>query len=102
MLRFIEYLPQGLMLNYRTPSGITAELNINLDVYEMLERLLAGYLPSVEERQGFYRTLAIFKNILSSAPYQEVLLTETGREFYKIRRDELGVLDLSPVTESGV
>jgi serine/threonine protein kinase len=101
MLRFIEYLPQGLLLKYKTPNGITAELTINLDVYEMLELLLAGYIPGVEERQGFYRTLAVFKNILSSAPYQEVLLTETGREFYRIRRDEQGILDLSPVTQGG-
>lgn len=98
-LRFLEYLPQGLLLRYESTRGLVSDLNINLDVYEMLERLLAGYTPNVEERQGFYRTLAVFKNILSSAPYQEVLLTETGHDFYKVQRENQGVLSLNKVKE---
>lgn len=101
-LRFLEYLPQGLLLRYESAKGLVADLNINLDVYELLERLLAGYAPNVEERQGFYRTLAVFKNILSSAPYQEVLLTETGHEFYKVQREDQGVLSLNRVKEGNL
>ena len=44
----------------------------------MLERLNEGYRPSVEEEQGYYLSLAVFKNLLGSAPYQEVLLTYVG------------------------
>lgn len=89
---FIEYLPQTLILYYRSPTGYQAELKINLDVYEMLTRLNQGYRPSIEEQQGFYRSLTVFKNMLASAPYQEVLLTETGQDFYKVSRDTAGKL----------
>jgi len=40
----------------------------------------------------------VFKNVLSAAPYQEVLLTETGFEFFQIRRDSGGILHLGKVS----
>jgi hypothetical protein len=66
-------------------------------MFEMLTKLNDGYRPNVEEMQGFYLSLAVFKNILASAPYQEVLLTETGHDFFSIRRHEDGVLSLTPL-----
>jgi serine/threonine protein kinase len=92
--RFVEYLPQQLLLRYESATGHRAELGINLDVYEMLENLNDGYRPSIEQQEGFYRNLTVFKNLLGSAPYQEVLLTETGHEFFRINRDETGALSL--------
>ena len=92
--RFIEYLPQSLSLYYRSPTEHRAELRIHLDIYEMLMRLNRGYRPNPEELQGFYLSLMIFKNVLASAPYQEVLLTETGHEFYRVSRSANGVLTL--------
>jgi serine/threonine protein kinase len=101
--RFIEYLPQILYLRYySTGDRHNAELNINLDVYEMLKKLDRGYYPSAEEQQGLYRSLAVFKNLLASAPYQEVLLTETGQEFYRIRRDINGRLTLDKILEETI
>jgi len=37
--------------------------------------------------QGYYMSLAVFKNVLASSPYQEVLLTVTGHDFYRIERE---------------
>ena len=71
-----------------------AELVINLDVFEMLERLNHGYRPSLEEEQGYYLSLAVFKNVLGSAPYQEVLLTTTGHDFYRVERHGDGRLEM--------
>jgi hypothetical protein len=96
-LRCIEYLPQSLLLQYTSSTGHQAMLTITLDGYEMLTRLNDGYHPSVEELQGLYRSLAVFKNVLASAPYQEVLITETGQEFYRIRREVTGALSLAHV-----
>lgn len=93
--RFVEYLSQSLYLHYETETSHKAELRINLDIYEMLMRLNNGYRPSPEELQGFYLSLMIFKNILASAPYQEVLLTETGHEFYMVSRGKDGTLSLA-------
>jgi len=91
---FLECLSQALVLLYDSGDGHKARLRINLDIYEMLMRLNNGYRPSIEEQEGFYLSLAVFKNVLSAAPYQEVLLTETGFEFFQIRRDNEGILHL--------
>ena len=100
--RFVEYLPQQLVLRYESLAGHNAELRINLDVYEMLEHLNEGYRPSIEQQEGFYRNLTVFKNLLGSAPYQEVLLTETGHEFYRINRDDAGALALEELEAKSV
>ena len=95
--RFVEHVPQSLRLVYTPPGGQPAELVVGLDMYEMLTRLHDGYRPSLEEQQGHYLTLAVFKNVLSSAPYQEVLLTRTGHDFYRIDRKPDGVLKLQAI-----
>jgi serine/threonine protein kinase len=94
---FVEHIPQALRLVYSSPSGHEAELLVSLDIYEMLARLNDGYRPSLEELQGYYLSLAVFKNVLASAPYQEVLLTRTGHDFYRIRRETAGTLYLEPL-----
>ena len=100
--RFIQYLPQTLILIYDAPTGYQARLTINLDIYEMLNRLNRGYRPSIEEKQGFYRSLSVFKNMLASAPYQEVLLTETGQDFYQVKRHPDGKLAIDKLIEEEV
>ena len=95
---FLECLSQALVLLYETGDGHKASLRINLDIYEMLMRLNNGYRPSIEELEGFYLSLTVFKNVLSAAPYQEVLLTESGFEFFQIRRDDKGILHLGKVS----
>ncbi len=96
--RFVEHMPDSLVLRYRAGSGNDAELPINLDVFEMLQRLNEGYRPSIEEEQGYYLSLAVFKNVLGSAPYQEVLLTTSGHDFFKIQRHGDGRLDMDRVS----
>jgi serine/threonine protein kinase len=96
--RFVEHMPSALALRYHGDAGSYAELVINLDVFEMLRRLNEGYRPSVEEEQGFYLSLAVFKNVLGSAPYQEVLLTTTGHDFYGIERLADGRLEMERVS----
>ncbi|XZE45219.1 methylation-associated defense system protein kinase MAD6 [Pirellulaceae bacterium SH467] len=93
--RFVEHLPSGLVLKYEGDNQSDAELVINLDIFEMLQRLNAGYRPSVEEEQGYYLSLAVFKNILGSAPYQDVLLTTTGHDFFQVKRLLDGRLEMS-------
>jgi serine/threonine protein kinase len=92
--RFIEHMPDALLLRYGDQRS-RAELVINLDVFEMLERLNHGYRPSLEHEQGYYLSLGVFKNVLGSAPYQEVLLTTTGHDFYRIERHADGRLEMA-------
>ena len=98
---YLEHSPMALLLNYEGEGGLKAELVINLDVYEMLDRLNQGYRPTVDEIQGYYLTLAVFKNILGSAAYQEVLLTPSGHDFYSVSRDDEGRLTMRVSEEEG-
>ena len=97
---FLECLSQALVLLYDTGDGHKASLRINLDIYEMLMRLNNGYRPSIEEQEGFYLSLSVFKNLLASVPYREVLLTKAGHKFYEIRREDDGLLRMT-VSEKG-
>jgi hypothetical protein len=97
--RFVEHMPTSLVLRYSGGEGLDAELLVTLDVFEMLQRLNDGYRPSVEEEQGYYLSLAVFKNILGSAPYQEVLLSTSGHDFYRVARQADGRLEMSRVRE---
>lgn len=97
---FLECLSQALVLHYASGDGHKANLRINLDIYEMLMRLNNGYRPSIEEQEGFYLSLAVFKNLLASVPYKEVLLTKAGHKFYEISREDNGVLTMK-VSEKG-
>jgi serine/threonine protein kinase len=100
--RFVEHMPAGVVLRYHDPEGVDAELLVSLDIYEMLQRLNGGYRPSVEEQQGYYLSLAVFKNLLGSAPYQEVLLSTSGHDFYRIARHPDGRLEMTRAHEGAV
>jgi serine/threonine protein kinase len=94
--RFVEHLPTGLLLKFKGHGigSISSELIINLDVFEMLARLNEGYRPSVEEMQGFYLCLGVFKNSLNAQPYREILLTTTGHDFYRLARQDDGRVEM--------
>jgi len=97
--RFVEHLPTGLLLRYQGTGSISSELIINLDVFEMLVRLNEGYRPSVEEMQGFYLCLGVFKNSLNAQPYREILLTTTGHDYYRIARHDDGRIEMRLMRE---
>ena len=97
---YLEHSPTALLLRFSDGTDLQAELVINLDIFEMLDRLNQGYRPTVDELQGYYLSLVVFKNILGSAPYQEVLLTPTGHEFYSVTRHPDGQLVMHLSEES--
>lgn len=99
--RFVEHLPTGLVLRFEleVEKAAPAELFINLDMFEMLERLNEGYRPSVEEMQGYYLSLAVFKNTLNAAPYREIMLTTSGHDFYRLERQANGKIEMTRVRE---
>ncbi|MBV9382249.1 MAG: protein kinase [Streptosporangiaceae bacterium] len=100
--RYVEREPDGLDLLAHGPGGQVARLRIRLDLFELLEHQREGYLPSVADLQGRYVELLIFKNELSAAPYQEVMLTTGSGDAHRIRRERGGrlVMTGSVVTSS--
>jgi serine/threonine protein kinase len=95
---YLEDQPSGLLLRHDGVGGHRATLDIRLDLFELLERLGAGYLPDVAERQGLYLGLTIFKNELAAAPYSELLLTTGGRDLRRVRRTADGRLVMEGVS----
>ncbi|KIH97637.1 hypothetical protein LP52_18200 [Streptomonospora alba] len=89
---YLEEQPLGLVLTYHTESGQRVELEIRLDLFELLERLRAGYIPGVADQQGLYLGLAIFKNELAAAPYQQILLTTGNGDLHRVTREGDGRL----------
>lgn len=95
--RYVESEPEYLELTAEGPGGHRATLRIRLDLFELLQHQRDGYLPSVAELQGRYLDLVIFKNELSAAPYQEVVLTTDGKTAHRIRREDDGRLVMTPI-----
>jgi serine/threonine protein kinase len=95
--RYLESEPDGIELAATGPGGHVVRLRIRLDLFELLQHQREGYLPSVAELQGRYQELVIFKNELSAAPYQEVLLTADGEDAYRISREMSGRLVMTPL-----
>lgn len=80
--RFLEYVPAVLVLEYHPGENIRME--ISLDLYEMLYRIRNGYTPSLNELRGSFINLLIFKRQLASTHYDEVLLTENEKSYFRI------------------
>ncbi|GAA4089621.1 methylation-associated defense system protein kinase MAD6 [Streptomyces hundungensis] len=98
---YIESARTSLRLTYTDSAGHqggTAELDIRLDLYELLQRFEQGYRPSVADLQGQQLALAVFKNRLSAVPYQEILLTAHGHDLRRIHRTEDRVLHMEEIT----
>jgi serine/threonine protein kinase len=90
MQDLIEFLPSDLLIRYK--EGIT--LVIDIDLYEMLERILEGFRPSINELNGAFIDLLIFKRQLSSERFEEVLLTQDEKVFYQVVKTSPGSLRL--------
>ena len=102
---YVESSCTALRLSYRDPAGSqsgTAELDIRLDLFELLQRFGQGYRPSVADIQGQQLALAVFKNRLAALPYQEVLLTTHGHDLRRVHRTEDGVLHMADLAAASV
>ena len=95
---YVETSPRELVMSHRLDDGGPqhARLVVRLDLYELLDRLHRGHQPGVEDRQGQNLALAVFKNALSAASCQEVLLSAPGSPPYRLARQPSGTLRLAP------
>ena len=83
---YIEYESDSLV--FRNKSEHFIQLSISLDLYEMLQYIRSGYNPSVNDLQGRFIELQIFKNLLGNKVYKEILVTKNQKKFTIIRTDE--------------
>ncbi|TFH59634.1 protein kinase domain-containing protein [Peribacillus frigoritolerans] len=93
--QFIEYSPDAIQLRYQSgKQGKRIMLDLTLDLYELLQKVKSGYVPSTYELRGSFMNLSIFKTQLLSQSYNQLLLTEKNRGFYMVEKKD-GKLSLS-------
>ena len=95
--QYMEYAPDTLLLRFEGDQSIALELD--LDLYETLGRILDGFVPSREELRGTWLNLRVFKDQLAALPTDTLLLSRDDREFLEIRAEEAGeILEMGPIT----
>jgi serine/threonine protein kinase len=98
--QFIEYSPDSIQLRYKsTLIKKRIMLDLTLDLYELLQKVKSGYVPSTYELRGGFMNLTIFKTQLLSQSYNELVLIENNKNLFKVIKKD-GKLSLS-VPEGG-
>jgi hypothetical protein len=81
---YVEYAPDSVLLQHKYQPALALE--IDLDLYETLIRVLAGFTPSREELRGTWLNLRIFKDQVARLRTDELLLSRDDRTFHHVRR----------------
>lgn len=81
----LEREPSGIV--FRMKSDPAVRLTVTLDLYEMLHYIARGFSPSVNDLQGHFLELEVFKTLLGNKPYSEVLVTRNDRDFHVVEMD---------------
>lgn len=84
LAQYVEYAPDSLVFRHADDEAVALE--IDLDLFEMLIRVLEGFTPSREELRGAWLNLRIFKDQLASLPSDALLLSRDDRHFFNVRR----------------
>ncbi len=84
---YIEYTPDQIVFSYAASDDEVhrADLVISLDLLELLAQVREGFTPSLDDLQGFFINLVVFKNALAHLPYRHAVLTRNDRQFYDVR-----------------
>jgi serine/threonine protein kinase len=85
LVQYIEHENDSLV--FRSKEDKYIQLTISLDLYEMLYYIERGFNPSINDLRGKFVELQVFKNLLQSKTYTEVLVTKNNRKFYAIKLD---------------
>jgi len=93
---FFEHHPR--LLRFTARENPTLELDINVDVYEVLMRMRAGYTPSREDLRGAWLSLESFKQRVSAMSSMELLLRSKDGHRYSISVNDAGKIHARSVS----
>lgn len=82
LTEFLEHEHENFVFRYKKNHSV--QLTVSLDLYEMLYYIKNGFSPSVSDLRGRFIELQVFKNLLASETYTEVIVTNNEKSFYKI------------------
>lgn len=94
LTKYIEYESDSLVFRHKTDKYI--RLTVSLDLFEMLQYIRSGFNPSVNDLRGRFVELQIFKNLLESRTYNEILVTKNDKKFYVIRLSDDKKIHIEP------
>ncbi len=87
---YLEHTPDRFLLQHTLHSEVVLE--VNLDLFELMNYIDRGFSPSLNDLYGHYIELIVFKNTLQNLPYRSVLLTKDHQHFYRIRATDENTL----------
>ena len=82
LTEFLEHENDNFI--FRSKANHSVQLTVSLDLYEMLYYIQNGFSPSVSDLRGRFIELQVFKNLLASETYTEVIVTNNEKSYYKI------------------
>ena len=86
--RLTEYLEhEHEYFVFRKKKNHAVQLTVSLDLYEMLYYIKNGFSPSISDLRGRFIELQVFKNLLASETYSEVIVTSNEKNYYRISLD---------------
>lgn len=93
---YVEYAPDTLRLVHHEHP--TLALDIDIDLFETLTRVLEGFTPSREELRGAWLNLRIFKDQIARLRTDSLLLSRDDRTFHRVvRTPDAGVIEMQEV-----
>lgn len=94
LTEYLEHESDSFTLRHKTEKHI--RLTVSLDLYEMLHFIGKGFSPSLNDLQGRFIELQIFKNLLESKTYSRILVTKNNKKFYSISIAPDNTLNVEP------
>ena len=85
LTEFLEHEHDNFIFRYKKNHSV--QLTVSLDLYEMLYYIKNGFSPSLSDLRGRFIELQVFKNLLASETYTEVIVTNNEKSYYKISLD---------------
>lgn len=76
---------ENLAFIFRSKDKKHIQLNVSLELYEMLNYIEKGFSPSVSDLKGRFIELQVFKNLLESEVYTEIIVTNNEKDYYRIQ-----------------
>lgn len=95
LTQYIEYESDSLLFRHRSDQHI--QLTVSLDLYEMLKFIQEGFNPSINDLRGRFIELQVFKNLMESKTYNEIIVTKNERQYYVIRLTEDKIIQIQPL-----
>ena len=92
--KYIEYFPDHIIFRHVDKS---AALEISIDLFEILQRIKEGYVPTSIEIQTFFLNLEMFKRRILAKRSTKVILTEDDTTLYSFEKSETGKLVLNKI-----